>query len=153
MARKRMSKLGYKDELATEVARLVFLSGRFKGYAEGWSDSAVRRYARDGGALLGDLNDLVRSDCTSRNPRRVVALHAALDNLERRISELAREEARKAERPEIDGDRVIAHLGLEPGPVVGQALQFLLELRRAEGNLGEAEVLARLDSWWGERSR
>jgi poly(A) polymerase len=44
-------------------------------------------------------------------------------------------------------------LGLEPGPVVGQALQFLLELRRAEGSLGEAEVLARLDSWWGERSR
>ena len=129
----------------------MFLSGRFKGYTDGWSDSAVRRYARDGGALLGDLNDLVRSACTSRNPRRVVALRAALDDLERRISELAREEAVKAERPEIDGDRVIAHLGIDPGPVVGQALQFLLELKRSEGTLGETEVLSRLDVWWADR--
>jgi len=101
---------------------------------------------------LGDLNDLVRSDCTSRNPRRVVALHTALDDLEERISELARDEAFKAERPEISGDQVIAHLEIEPGPVVGQALQFLLELKRVEGSLGEAEVLTRLDTWWAERS-
>ena len=113
----------------------------------------MRRYARDGGALLGDLNDLVRSDCTSRNPRRVTALHDALNDLERRIAELAREEAIKAERPEVDGDRVIAPLGIEPGPVVGRALRFLLELKRSEGDLGEAAVLERLDVWWAEQQK
>jgi poly(A) polymerase len=148
-----MPKLGYQEELTSEVAQLVFLSGRFKGYTEGWSDSAVRRYARDGGALLGDLNDLVRSDCTSRNPRRVAALHEALDELEKRIGELAREDARKAERPEIDGDRVIAHLGIEPGPNVGRALKFLLELKRSEGILGESAVLERLDVWWANEQK
>ena len=153
MTRKRMPKLGYQEDLTTDVAQLVFLSGRFKGYTDGWSDSAVRRYARDGGALLGDLNDLVRSDCTSRNPRRVTALHDALNDLERRIAELAREEAIKAERPEVDGDRVIAHLGIEPGPVVGRALRFLLELKRSEGDLGEAAVLERLDVWWAEQQK
>ena len=153
MTRKRMPKLGYQEDLTTDVAQLVFLSGRFKGYTDGWSDSAVRRYARDGGALLGDLNDLVRSDCTSRNPRRVTALHEALNDLERRIAELAREEAIKAERPEVDGDRVIAHLGIEPGPVVGRALRFLLELKRSEGDLGEAAVLERLDVWWAEQQK
>ena len=153
MTRKRMPKLGYQEDLTTDVAQLVFLSGRFKGYTDGWSDSAVRRYARDGGALLGDLNDLVRSDCTSRNPRRVTALHEALNDLERRIAELAREEAIKAERPEVDGDRVIAHLGIEPGPVVGRALRFLLELKRSEGDLGEAAVLQRLDVWWAEQQK
>ena len=122
----------------------------FKGYADGWSDSAVRRYARDGGPLLGDLNDLVRSDCTSRNPRRVAALHEALNDLEKRIANLAREEARKAERPEIDGGAVIAHLGIEPGPEVGRALRFLLELKRTEGALGEQAVLERLDVWWAD---
>jgi poly(A) polymerase len=151
MTRKRMPKLGYQEDLTTDVAQLVFLSGRFKGYTDGWSDSAVRRYARDGGALLGDLNDLVRSDCTSRNPRRVAALHEALNDLERRITELAREEAIKAERPEVDGDRVIAHLGIEPGPVVGRALRFLLELKRSEGDIGETAVLERLDVWWAEQ--
>ena len=153
MTRKRMPKLGYHEDLTTDVAQLVFLSGRFKGYTDGWSDSAVRRYARDGGALLGDLNDLVRSDCTSRNPRRVTALHEALNDLERRIAELAREEAIKAERPEVDGDRVIAHLGIEPGPVVGRALRFLLELKRSEGDLGETAVLERLDVWWAEQQK
>ena len=153
MTRKRMPKLGYQEDLTTDVAQLGFLSGRFKGYTDGWSDSAVRRYARDGGALLGDLNDLVRSDCTSRNPRRVTALHEALNDLERRIAELAREEAIKAERPEVDGDRVIAHLGIEPGPVVGRALRFLLELKRSEGDLGETAVLQRLDVWWAEQQK
>ena len=152
MTRKIMARLGYDDELTQDVSRLVFLSGRFKGYADGWSDSAVRRYARDGGPLLGDLNDLVRSDCTSRNPRRVAALHEALDDLEARIGQLARQEARKAERPEIDGDAVMAHLGIEPGRVVGEALKFLLELKRAEGELGEDEVFARLDEWYEQRS-
>ena len=153
MTRKRMPKLGYQDELTREVAQLVFLSGRFKGYTDGWSDSAVRRYARDGGALLGDLNDLVRSDCTSRNPRRVVALHDALNDLEQRIAELAREDARKAERPEIDGDQVIAHLGIQPGPDAGRALKFLLELKRSEGTLGEAATLERLDVWWADQKK
>ena len=153
MTRKRMPKLGYQDELTREVAQLVFLSGRFKGYTDGWSDSAVRRYARDGGALLGDLNDLVRSDCTSRNPRRVVALQDALNDLEERIAELAREDARKAERPEIDGDQVITHLGIQPGPDVGRALKFLLELKRSEGTLGEAATLERLDVWWADQKK
>jgi poly(A) polymerase len=147
MTRKRMPKLGYDDDMVREVTQLVFLSGRFKGYADGWSDSAVRRYARDGGALLGDLNDLVRSDCTSRNPRRVAALHESLDDLEYRIGVLARQEARKAERPEIDGGRVMTHLGIGPGREIGTALKFLLELRRAEGELGEEETLSRLDAW------
>jgi poly(A) polymerase len=100
--------------------------------------------------LLGDLNDLVRADCTSRNASRVAALHAALNHLEERIARLAREDAERAERPEIDGDAVMAHLAIQPGPDVGAALRFLLGLRRVEGELGETEVLRRLDQWWAE---
>lgn len=151
MTRKRMRKLGYDEEVVSDVSQLVFLSGRFKGYADGWSDAAVRRYARDAGPLLGDLNALVRSDCTSRNPRRVASLHEALDDLEQRIADLARDEARKAERPEVDGARVMEHLGIGPGPAVGEAMRFLLDLKRSEGTLGEAEVLQRLDQWWASR--
>ena len=151
MTRKRMRAMGFEKDLVREVAQLVFLSGRFKGYADGWSDAAVRRYARDAGPLLGDLNDLVRSDCTSRNPRRVAALHRSLDELEARIADLAREDARKAERAEIDGAAVMEHLGIGPGPDVGAAMKYLLELKRSEGVLGTDEVLARLDSWWSAR--
>ena len=148
MTRRRMPEMGYSDELTAEVARLVHLSGRFKGYDTGWTDAAVRRYARDAGPLLGDLNDMVRSDCTSRNVKRVEALHDALDRFEVRIARLAREQAAAKLRPEMNGDEVMAHLGLGPGPAVGQAMKFLLDLRRTEGELGHTEVRHRLETWW-----
>jgi poly(A) polymerase len=151
IARPRMRELGYEKTMVREVSQLVFLSGRFKGYTNGWTDAAVRRYARDAGPLLGDLNALVRSDCTSRNPKRVRALHEALDDLELRIGALAREDARRAERPEIDGAAVMEHLGIDPGPDVGVAMKFLLTLKRESGELGDDEVLRRLDEWWAQR--
>ena len=53
MTRKRLTALGYPDDVVRDVADLVRLSGRFKGYGDGWSDSAVRRYARGRGTSLG----------------------------------------------------------------------------------------------------
>ena len=119
---------------STTVSELVRLSGRFKGYASGWSDAAVRRYARDAGPLLGRLNQLVRSDCTTRNLQKEADLHSQIDDLEGRISVLAEAERKAAERPQIGGDAVMAHLGLPPGPDVGRALAWLLELKRSEGS-------------------
>jgi poly(A) polymerase len=39
-------------------------------------------------------------------------------------------------------------LGLRPGPDVGRAYRFLLELRLDEGPLGEEEATRRLHEWW-----
>ena len=150
MTRKRMAALCFDDQMVVDVSELVRLSGRFKGYASGWSDAAVRRYARDAGPLLGRLNQLVRSDCTTRNRQKESDLHRQIDDLERRIAELAEAQRRADERPQIDGQAVMAHLGLEPGPGVGLALGWLLELKRAEGEIPLDELLARLDRWWAE---
>ena len=77
--------------------------------------------------------------------------------LEARIEELRAREELAAIRPDVDGEQVMAHLGIGPGPVVGEALAFLLELRLEEGPLGEDEALRRLDEWWqshtGEAAR
>ncbi|MEM7143161.1 MAG: HDIG domain-containing metalloprotein [Actinomycetota bacterium] len=154
MTRKRMDALGYDERMVDDVSELVRLSGRFKGYADGWSDSAVRRYARDAGPLLGRLNALVRSDCTTRNKQKAAGLQAAIDDLERRIAELAEEERRAAERPQIDGQAVMAHLGTAGGRHVGDILAMLLEVKRAEGELSDEELLGRVDAWWADnRSR
>ncbi|MDE0497220.1 MAG: CCA tRNA nucleotidyltransferase, partial [Acidimicrobiaceae bacterium] len=75
----------------------------------------------------------------------------ALDRFEVRIARLAREQAQKELRPELNGGEVMTHLGLEPGPGVGRAMKFLLELRRTEGELGAAEVRHRLDTWWSSQ--
>jgi poly(A) polymerase len=39
-------------------------------------------------------------------------------------------------------------LEVPPGPVVGRALAFLMELRLDEGPLGEEEAGRRLQEWW-----
>ena len=74
-----------------------------------------------------------------------------------RIEELRGREELAAIRPDIDGGQVMARLGIGPGPVVGEALAFLLELRLEEGPLGVDEALRRLDAWWqahtGEAAR
>ena len=71
-----------------------------------------------------------------------------MDELEARIAELRTQEELEAFRPELDGDQVMEHLGLAPGPAVGRALDFLMELRLDEGPLGEEEARRRLDAWW-----
>lgn len=152
MTRDRMRALRYPSEDIEAVSRLVELHLRFHTYQMGWTDSAVRRYVRDAGPLLERLNELTRCDCTTRNEGKAKALARRMDELERRISELRQQEELKAIRPELDGNQVMAILGLRPGPEVGQALAFLLELRLEEGLLGEQEAARRLRKWWSERS-
>lgn len=152
MTRKRLDALGFDEDLVEKVTELVRMSGRFKGYSDGWSDSAVRRYAREAGPLLGDLNHLIRCDCTTRNARKLQGIQAAMDDLERRIADLAEADRRAAERPDMDGGDVMAHLGIEPGPAVGEAVRMLLALKRSEGVLDRAELEKRLDDWWAERT-
>ncbi len=90
----RLTALGMEPAMVSDISELVALSGRFHGYQHGWEDSAVRRYARDAGHLLGDLNELVRCDCTTRHASKVAALHQRVDELEVRIRNLAMEEER-----------------------------------------------------------
>ena len=74
-----------------------------------------------------------------------------MDELEVRIAELSEREELLAMRPDLDGTQVMAHLGIPPSRDVGQALDFLLELRLDEGPLGEEEAFRRLDEWWAAR--
>jgi poly(A) polymerase len=151
MTEERMRALRYPTDDIAAVRRLVELHLRFHGYSEDWTDSAVRRYARDAGPLLDSLNALTRADCTTRNKAKARMLAERMDHLERRIEELREREELDALRPDLDGRQVMEHLGVPPGPLVGEALRFLLELRIDEGPLGEEEATERLDAWWRER--
>lgn len=146
--------LGHNLEFVAEVARLVALSGRFKGYAGGWTDAAVRRYARDAGPLLGDLNDLVRADCTTRNQVKVARLRREIGELEARVRQLAVDDRAARERPPLDGDQVMALLGIEPGPDVDAALDMLGALRDAhDDGVDERVAVEALRRWWERREQ
>jgi poly(A) polymerase len=151
MARERLVALRYPNEMVEDVTKLVELHLRFHTYRMGWTDSAVRRYVRDAGDLLDDLNELTRCDCTTRDERKAAALGRRMDELEARIAELREQEELAKIRPPLDGRQVMEFLKVPPGPIVGDALDFLLELRLDEGPMSENEAYERLAAWAAER--
>ena len=148
MTKVRMEALRYSNDDVATVTKLVELHLRFHTYRLGWRDKAVRRYVRDAGPLLAQLNELTRCDCTTRNAAKAKQLAKRMDELEVRIEELSAQEELNAIRPDLDGSEIMEHLGIGPGRHVGQALTYLLELRMDEGPLGEEEAIRRLDAWW-----
>jgi poly(A) polymerase len=150
MARERLTALRYPAHIVDDVARLVEMHLRFHGYTE-WSDSAARRYVRDAGPLLDRLNQLTRADCTTQNPFKAKKLEALQDDLEDRIARLAEQENLDAMRPQLDGIQVMEHLKLQPGPKVGEALAYLMELRLERGPIEEEEAYRLLDAWAAEQ--
>jgi poly(A) polymerase len=147
MTRKRLAALRYSNGDIEAITELVALHLRFHTYQMGWTDSAVRRYVRDAGPLLSELNVLTRCDCTTRNERKAATLAKRMDELEERIADLEQREELASIRPELDGTQVMQHLGVGPGPLVGKALALLLEIRLEEGLIGDAEIRRRLDQW------
>ena len=147
MARERLRTLRFSNDVVSSVSETIRLHHRFHTYRLGWSDSAVRRYVRDAGPLLGTLNALVRADCTTRNAQKAKRLAARMDELEARIRELAAQEEIEKMRPELDGGQIMAFLGIPPGPLVGEAREFMMDLRLDEGLIGEDEAYERLDRW------
>lgn len=152
MTKKRMTALKYSQQMIDDVSKLVELHLRFHTYAMGWSDAAVRRYVRDAGHLLEELNELTRCDCTTRNRRKAQELDRRMNELEARIAELREKEDLDSQRPALSGDQVMAILGLSPSRAVGEALSFLLEIRHEEGEISEEEATERLLAWWSSRS-
>jgi poly(A) polymerase len=176
LARRRLTALRFPNDLVRDVSELVKLHLRFHGYGEGvrsdrggsgpppqaarpagssppepaWTDSAVRRYVRDAGPLLSRLHVLTRADCTTRNQARARRLARAYDGLEQRIAELSEQEELASIRPELDGNDIMRILDLTQGPLVGQARDFLLELRINRGLIGRDQAAQELLDWAAE---
>jgi poly(A) polymerase len=152
LARKRMKALRYSNDTIDQVSALIELHLRFHGYGSGeWTDSAVRRYVRDAGDQLERLHILTRADCTTRNQRKAQRLQRTYDELERRIAVLAEAEELGSIRPDLDGGQIMAILGIPPGPQVGEAYRFLLDLRMDRGPLSEEDATEALRAFWAAR--
>jgi poly(A) polymerase len=147
ITRDRMRALRYSNELVSEVRQLVFLHLRPHTLKMGWTDSAVRRYVRDAGSLLDDLNELVRCDVTTGNAQRAASIQRRIDELEERIADLRERETIESLRPPINGNDVISYLGIKPGPMVGDVMDMLLERRIDQGDYSVAAAYAMTRDW------
>ena len=114
--------------------------------------AAVRRYVRDAGPLLDELNELTRCDCTTRNERKAARAGRRGWTSSRTASPscASRRSSTHPARPRRPPDHGA------PRPEArsrwsARRVDFLLELRLEEGPLGEDEARRRLDAWWAEQ--
>jgi poly(A) polymerase len=102
---------------------------------------------RDAGNLIAPLNELVRCDVTTANSRREREITNRIDELELRIAELSEREELAALRAPIDGHQVMEYLGIQPGPMVGDIMETLLERRIEDGPYSQAEAYRLVREW------
>jgi poly(A) polymerase len=102
---------------------------------------------RDAGGLLTRLHVLTRADCTTRNKAKARRLERSYDELEKRIAALSTQEELDKIRPDLNGTEIMQILGQPPGPLIGQARRYLLDLRMEHGPLGRDRATHELLLW------
>lgn len=141
MSKEILSNLKFDKKTISDVSNLVEKHLRPHTFKMGWTDSAVRRYMVDAGDLINELNELVRADVTTKNKEKAQEIHNNLDEMEKRIKEVAEKEEISKLRPPVTGDEIMDHFGIEPGPKVGEIMKALYEQRINEGSVTKEEAL------------
>jgi poly(A) polymerase len=152
MFRRRVSKrLGFDDALHERVHFLILQHLRPSQYDGSWTDSAVRRFARQMGDGLEDLLLLSRADITTKRPERRRRLVRRITELQTRIRELEAEDAKVPPLPKGLGNVLMTRLGLPPSKKIGD-IRDMLEDEVASGEL-EAGRDADYYAEWVEQHR
>ncbi len=108
---------------------------RASAFDETWTDSAVRRFAREVGEALADLLDLSRADITSKYVEKVRQGIRLIDALEARVKAIRELDAKPAPLPKGLGTELIERFHIVPGPNLGQ-IMARLSAAVEEGVLG-----------------
>lgn len=128
-------RLPFAEESFERVRFLIAEHLRPSAYDESWTDSAVRRFARDAGEAVEDLLDLARADITSKYAEKVRRGTRQINLLAERIARLREEDAKPAPLPTGLGTAVSERFGVRPGPGLGRLMRVLAAEAEA-GRLG-----------------
>jgi len=131
---RRLGLFAKDPELAAEIRFLILHHQRAHQYEEQWTDSAVRRFARDIGGALGDLMALSRADMTTKRRDKRRRFLYQLKDLQERIAKLAEDDAKEPLLPKGLGDELMSAFGLPPSRRIGE-LRDALELAVEAGEV------------------
>ncbi|HEX5579265.1 MAG TPA: HD domain-containing protein, partial [Candidatus Limnocylindria bacterium] len=131
-----------------EAARVVRLVRQHMfAYTPDWTDAAVRRFVRRVGAdLLDDLFALRVADNAASGAREPAT--GGIDELRGRVAAVLAGDALEQGQLAIDGHDLVATLGLDPGPQVGELLGRLLEAVLDDPAQNTREGLLSLAKGW-----
>jgi poly(A) polymerase len=152
MFRKRVaSRLGFDGPLYDRVHFLILHHLRASQYDCGWTDSAVRRFAREMEEGLPDLLDLSRADITTKRPERKKRGLRQISELSDRIEHLRTEDAKVPPLPKGVGTAIMESFGLPPSRRVGE-LKLRLEAEIERGTLEPHREDAYYVAWLREHA-
>jgi poly(A) polymerase len=134
---------GEEPALKSTVRFLILHHLRANQYDPGWTDSAVRRFARELGEHLDDLLCLARADITTKRPEKRRKGLGQISELSDRIRKLAEEDARVPPLPSGLGDAIVKRFALAPSPKIGEIKR---ELEKAVAG-GEIEAQQDLEAY------
>jgi poly(A) polymerase len=116
---RRMPLFSREESLQRSIRFLVLHHLRASQYDKSWTDSAVRRFAREVGAHMDDLFCLSRADITTKRPERKRRGMRQIDELQLRVNALAAEDAKSAPLPKGVGDAIMKAFGIPPSRRIG----------------------------------
>jgi poly(A) polymerase len=124
---RRLALFSPEPALKDTVRFLVLHHLRANQYEEHWTDSAVRRFARELGEHMSDLLCLARADITTKRPEKKRKGLSQIELLAARVQKLAEEDARVPPLPSGVGDAIMKAFGLTPSRLVGDIKRALEE--------------------------
>lgn len=152
MFRKRVGeRLGFDASLYDRVHYLILNHLRASQYEPGWTDAAVRRFAKEMDCGLTDLLDLSRADITTKRPEKKKRGLQQISDLAARIRELQEQDAYVPPLPKGVGNALMEYFKLAPGRRIGdlkRQLEDCVEDGEIEGGLTSEEYVA-----WVEANR
>src|SRR5207237_6520824 len=107
------------DTLKTTVRFLILHHLRASQYEASWTDSAVRRFAKEMGGCLDDVLNLSRADITTKRPEKKKRGLKQISELADRVRTLAAEDAVVPPLPSGIGDAMMAAFGIPPSRRIG----------------------------------
>ena len=122
---KRLRLFVHEPSFKETVRFLILHHLRANQYSPDWTDSAVRRFARELGEHLDDLLCLARADITTKRPEKKRRGLQQIEELQQRIGKLAEEDARVPPLPSGIGDAIMQAFGLPPSRLIGEVKQAL----------------------------
>jgi poly(A) polymerase len=134
----------HEQALRDEVRFLVLHHLRAAQYDAKWTDSAVRRFAREIGPSLDNLLCLSRADITTKRPEKKRRGIGMIDALAERIAELAALDAKQPPLPTGLGNELMTAFGIPPSKKLGdikRALELAVEAGEIEERLESAAYI------------
>jgi poly(A) polymerase len=133
---RRMPIFSTEESLRDSVRFLILHHLRASQYDHSWTDSAVRRFAREMGPLLDDVLCLSRADITTKRPEKKKRGLRQISELADRVRTLAEEDAKVPPLPSGIGDEIMRAFALPPSRMIG-------DIKRAlEAAIEKAEIPA-----------